>query len=365
MLYKYCDVIKSQIGEEKYSAIDISFIATCLSLLLKLLLIMGERKVLNFYVSPDFDASIIPRQKRDRTKLIEVRTMLPFSMRCNTCGEYMYRGKKFNSRKEDMPGEDYMGIRKFRFYIKCSVCSAEITFCTDPKNSDYECESGALRNFEMWRENDKIVEEDEKLREEEDKVDAMKALENRTLDSKVEMDVLDALDEIQAINQRHERVDTNSVLDSLFDRSAIMAKNAILASGVTVADEELIKSIKFGQLLPSDKALRDIDEDEASLKSGGSNKSSAVNIIGLMQQQMANSSSTLKATQTKPIVMTLKKKLKIASDSVALNEDMKIKKQRVDADPVPVKLLGEQGQEVVAPSLGLGGLMAYGSDDSD
>ena len=76
-------------------------------------------------------------------------------MRCDTCGEYMYRGKKFNSRKEDMPGEDYMGIRKFRFYIKCSVCSAEITFCTDPKNSDYECESGALRNFEMWRENDK------------------------------------------------------------------------------------------------------------------------------------------------------------------------------------------------------------------
>lgn len=103
---------------------------------------MGERKVLNFYVSPDFDASIIPRQKRDRTKLIEVRTMLPFSMRCNTCGEYMYRGKKFNSRKEDMPGENYMGIRRFRFYIKCSVCSAEITFCTDPKNSDYELESG-------------------------------------------------------------------------------------------------------------------------------------------------------------------------------------------------------------------------------
>ena len=40
-------------------------------------------------------------------------------------------------------------------------------------------------------------------------MDSMKALENRTIDNKVEMDVLDALDEIRAINQRHERIDTS------------------------------------------------------------------------------------------------------------------------------------------------------------
>ena len=39
-------------------------------------------------------------------------------------------------------------------------------------------------------------------------MDSMKALENRTIDNKVEMDVLDALDEIRAINQRHERINT-------------------------------------------------------------------------------------------------------------------------------------------------------------
>ena len=47
--------------------------------------------------------------------------MAPFSMRCNTCGEYIYKGKKFNARKETVEGEDYHGIKIFRFYIKWCV----------------------------------------------------------------------------------------------------------------------------------------------------------------------------------------------------------------------------------------------------
>ena len=47
--------------------------------------------------------------------------MAPFSMRCNTCGEYIYKGKKFNARKETVQGEDYYGIKIFRFYIKWCV----------------------------------------------------------------------------------------------------------------------------------------------------------------------------------------------------------------------------------------------------
>lgn len=167
---------------------------------------MGERKVLNRYFPPDFDPSLVPKRRFDPYKQVEVRMMLPFSMQCVKCGEYMYRGKKFNSRKEDVIGDDYLGVRKFRFYIKCSLCNNEIAFKTDPQNNDYVCESGATRNFESWRQQTDRETAFENERKEETENNAMKALESRTLDSKIEMDILDALDEIKAVNQRHSRL---------------------------------------------------------------------------------------------------------------------------------------------------------------
>lgn len=127
-------------------------------------------------------------------------------MRCNTCGEYIYKGKKFNARKETVEGEDYYGIKIFRFYIKCTLCSAEITFKTDPKNTDYTAEHGASRNFEPWRDEKAVEEEDRLAKLEEEENNPMKALENRTVDSKREMDILDALQDIRARNARNERI---------------------------------------------------------------------------------------------------------------------------------------------------------------
>ncbi|KAG6813097.1 hypothetical protein H0H92_013951 [Tricholoma furcatifolium] len=167
---------------------------------------MSERKVLNKYFPPDFDPDLIPRRKQPRNSQQVVRLMAPFSMRCNTCGEYIYKGKKFNARKETVEGEDYYGIKIFRFYIKCTLCSAEITFKTDPKNTDYAAEHGASRNFEPWREEKAVEEEDRLAKLEEEENNPMKALENRTIDSKREMDILDALQDIRARNARNERV---------------------------------------------------------------------------------------------------------------------------------------------------------------
>ena len=110
---------------------------------------MGERKVMNKYFPPDFDHTKIPKQERSKVEKIKerfvVRMMLPMSVRCQTCGEYMYKGKKFNSRKENVEGPDgdYLGIQIFRFYFKCVTCSAEFTIKTDPKNMDYVVEGGA------------------------------------------------------------------------------------------------------------------------------------------------------------------------------------------------------------------------------
>jgi Saf4/Yju2 protein len=95
-----------------------------------------------------------------------------------------------------------------------TLCSSEITFKTDPKNTDYVAEHGAQRNFEPWRD-EKAEEEDRLLRLEEEENNPMKALENRTVDSKREMDILDALQDIRARNARNERVGQSQATELL------------------------------------------------------------------------------------------------------------------------------------------------------
>ena len=52
---------------------------------------MSERKVLNKYYPIDYDPRRLPRQKgmgNIEDKIMVIRTMAPFHMRCKTCGEY-------------------------------------------------------------------------------------------------------------------------------------------------------------------------------------------------------------------------------------------------------------------------------------
>ena len=180
------------------------------------------------------------------------------------------QGTKFNTKKEDVVGETYLGIQVkrgknrlsffaffveffddekttgkklifskknletiktqkqvYRFYLRCSACSAEITFKTDPANTGYAVEAGATRNYEPWRDKSKAEEGDEEGTSKggEDEGggggigtsanphpssgpvpgDAMAALEARAAESRREMATLDALDELRAINALKER----------------------------------------------------------------------------------------------------------------------------------------------------------------
>ena len=45
-----------------------------------------------------------------------------------------------------------------RFYIKCTACLSEISFRTDPANTDYVLEAGATRNFEALSKAEKQAE---------------------------------------------------------------------------------------------------------------------------------------------------------------------------------------------------------------
>ncbi|KAH7889939.1 hypothetical protein F5I97DRAFT_613635 [Phlebopus sp. FC_14] len=212
---------------------------------------MSERKVLNKYFPPDFDPSLIPRRKGPKNSQQVVRLMAPFSMRCNTCGEYIYKGKKFNARKETVEGEDYYGIKIFRFYIKCTLCSAEITFKTDPKNTDYAAEHGASRNFEPWREEKAVEEEDRLARLEEEENNPMKALENRTVDAKREMDILDALQDIRARNARNERVDQSVDLVARINIAEIETEEDRQRKLEDEEDEKIVREVFTKMSMPA------------------------------------------------------------------------------------------------------------------
>ncbi|CRL28074.1 Protein of unknown function DUF572 [Penicillium camemberti] len=225
---------------------------------------MAERKVLSKYYPADFDPSAIEKKKRSRKdgkpepKLVPVRLMTPFSMKCTHCGEYIPKSRKFNARKETLD-EKYMGIVIIRFYIRCSRCSGEITFRTDPKNTDYECERGATRNFEAWRDaaadkyNDETeqqtldrLEKEHGAVEEQLERDKMAELEDKMLDSKREMQIADALDEIRTRNARIERTEARDDKAAMATVQQEIDEEALRRAKAEEEDREAIRQ-EFAQ----------------------------------------------------------------------------------------------------------------------
>lgn len=215
-----------------------------------------ERKTINKYYPPDFDPRKIPKGKYEPNRQYVIRVMSPFNMRCNTCSEYIYKGKKFNARRETVQDDAYLGLSLFRFYIRCPGCLAEITFKTDLENCDYSQEHGATRLFEA----EKLLRDEEarqKKQDDEDKTNPMKMLENRTKMSRFEMDALERIEELKEMNVRQAKPDYESLITEITkDRQAALQRQE-------EEDEAFVKAIygrtEDGKVI---KRLRDDDEEQ-------------------------------------------------------------------------------------------------------
>lgn len=279
---------------------------------------MSERKVLNKYYPPDFDPSKIPRMKLPKNRQYTVRLMAPFNMRCKTCGEYIYKGKKFNARKEDVENEDYLGIRIYRFYIKCTRCLQEISFKTDPRNTDYEMEAGATRNFMALKlAEEQAVREEEEAKEEEAN-NPMKLLENRTKQSKNEIELLESLEELKDLNKRQEVIDFDTML-SAYDTTLSERERE---EKLKQLDEEYIKGIKFQnsgkRKVVAEEVIEESDEPEIKVTKLVKKEETKSTVVP------SSSSTSNWSVNTNKLVVTKKKtlsgliKLKDSQDTTSI-----------------------------------------------
>ncbi|KAL3151206.1 hypothetical protein ABBQ38_013049 [Trebouxia sp. C0009 RCD-2024] len=246
---------------------------------------------------------------------------------------------------------------------------------TDPENTDYTMEHGASRNYEPWREKAKQTNTALADREEEERGNAMKQLENRTLDSKREMDIMAALDEMQSLNARHARVNTDAALAAL-KRSA-MEDEAAGQIDLHEEDEAVLRQM----LEQQSKHVRRIGQDDAiaashttaavmgnlplSSASAGTERDTSARLQSTSSGEAAASKATAQATAAGQTVKP--KALPIGTVKAKAPQVMVKAKRKADVaeqlDLPPDKKQTHDGS-ISKPTKpgGLAGLAAYGSD---
>ncbi|XP_063375292.1 splicing factor YJU2 [Cydia amplana] len=326
---------------------------------------MSERKVLNKYYPPDFDPSKIPRMKLAKNRQYTVRLMAPFNMRCATCGEYIYKGKKFNARKEDVENEDYLGIRIYRFYIKCTRCLQEISFKTDPKNTDYEIEAGATRNFMALKLAEEQAKREEDEQKEEEANNPMKLLEYRTEQSRQEIERLEGLEELKELNRRQQAVDYEGMLQQYAPESADKRR-----AREQKEDDDFIKSIKFGgtSKVVAEEIIEEVeDSDEPPAKT------SRIETIPAKPVAKKNESwnRSIGVLNKKPALANLVKSRKdVVTPKTMSSEGSKGNSYSANDTIVPPKasdaaVASKASENATPPASGLTLLANYSGSDSD
>lgn len=144
---------------------------------------------------------------------------------------------------------EYLGLRHYRFYIRCPTCCAEIIWRTDLESGDYVLESGAKRNFEALKTAEEL--EAKRLAEEEEEIanNPMKLLEKRTDQSKQEMEMVEALEDLKQVNQRLAGMDTDHLL-----LRRLWQEEEAQRKAEEEADEQLIKELLASRSAPDSVA---------------------------------------------------------------------------------------------------------------
>ncbi|GMS89289.1 hypothetical protein PENTCL1PPCAC_11464 [Pristionchus entomophagus] len=322
-----------------------------------------ERKVFQKYYPPDFDPTKLPRAKQPKNRQWVQRVMTPFNMRCNTCNEYIYKGKKFNMKREPAD-EFYLGMRIWRFYFKCPNCLADISFKTDLENCDYQAENGATRLFEafkLWKDQEKLKE----AKEEEDSKDPMKQLEKRTKISRAEMEAMGKLDEMQELNRRHEEAATT--IDSYLEKTDVRLTMAQALKRQEEIDEYEVRSI-FGKTEDGKYAKRIKDEDDndeaLDLKIWMNEELNDMkNSIPKLQAEAAKKRGTDQKEMLSKLVVVKKPKVEVKAEPKDEEEEVLTCSSYSSNQPITSSIPSTCQSPVV--SSGLAGLAAYGSDASD
>lgn len=234
---------------------------------------MSERKAINKYYPPDYDPTNVPK-KRKTNAADKVRLMLPFSMKCLLCSEYIAARRKFNARKE-VTAEKYMGVKLIHFHIKCPRCNNTLVFRTDPKSAGFVPVSGAVRNYEKLSADDPIpaLETDDDIFARLEREDAEnKQFQEQRLKRKTNpfwqaqkaassSSTMEAL-EAKLLEQQHEQ-DVNDHLQRLQAQALRLSESGGADAVAARAERTIAASVKRSGSSPSTQAIRMLERRSA------------------------------------------------------------------------------------------------------
>ncbi|KAI6242805.1 hypothetical protein M3Y99_00188000 [Aphelenchoides fujianensis] len=83
------------------------------------------------------------RASKIKQGIIIVRFEMPFNVWCQGCNNHVAMSVRYNAEKKKVG--NYYTTPIYEFRMKCHLCDNYFTMRTDPKNFDYECVEGLVR----------------------------------------------------------------------------------------------------------------------------------------------------------------------------------------------------------------------------